>query len=333
MSDDSKDNPPSKLKLSRDLKAQADKEETKAPPSLKLRRKESTNETPPPPPAAAPSTASLSNTPEAPEAPEAQGASEASPPSSSPSSPPPSQKTYDPEKPFGDIIKEGEIKKPKTPPPELPSKPAPRIDDGSGAKVEEAINSLNTEARQSSFLPSILVLLLLLLVLAGAGYGLWKILQAPEAPAPSTASEASTKTAPDSEASGPIQKAKAAIEKVPVADVDAITGETADNESTTAAALTAPDKEAAPAQAVQALPPAHSPINSIEDSKKIVSQYLSSVHVGGVRKGERPMILLDGRSYLLGEVVHPESGLKFDGFRKERLAFRDSHGIVYLKSF
>lgn len=186
-------------------------------------------------------------------------------------------------------------------------------------------------AASSSLLPSVLVLLILLLVLAGAGYGLWKVLQTPEDPAAETTEVTAEAPTEDSNTKkGPIQKAKDAIAKVPVADVEDITGSSAPdlaNEKTI--------EEAPPAETAEATPVVAEtvPIGSAESSKQLVSQYLSGIHIGGVRKGERPMILIQGESFHVGDVVHSETGLKFDGLRDGRLAFRDSHGIVYLKSF
>jgi hypothetical protein len=64
-----------------------------------------------------------------------------------------------------------------------------------------------------------------------------------------------------------------------------------------------------------------------------VTEYLSSVHIGGMRQGERPMVILDGATYQQGDVVQEATGLKFAGFRNGKLAFRDGKEIVYLKSF
>lgn len=305
MSDESKDHPPSKLKLSRDLKAQEAPEADKAPPSIHLRRKEPAEEPPvvaamPTPPVDATST---------------------------------QKADFDPNNPFGDAIKEGEIKKMPRPPPELRSKPAPKMDDGSGAKLEEAIQSLSSDddaGSKNSLFSSIFVILLLLLVLAGAGYGLWKVLQPTEDTPPADTAE--SKPAETASLKGPIQKANDAIAKVPVADVEAITADSPPAEVPMDVPVDVRlEAERAKAETTRAKPVAR--IGSIESSKQSVSQYLSGIHIGGVRKGDRPMILIEGQSYHLGDVVQPETGLKFDGLRDGRLAFKDSHGIVYLKSF
>jgi len=325
MSDDPKDNPPAKLKLSRDLKARDEPKTGETPPSMKLKRKEP-----------APATADAAKAP-----PPAEPKKDPAPttPSSTSAGGAAEKPGYDPDNPFGGTVQQGEIKKNSRPPPELPSEPAPKIEEGSGAKVEAAIDSLSQKgpkgqegqkegeaARKSHLLPSIIVLLVLLLVLAGAGYGLWKVLQSP---ADSGASGTAAAPAPESEPpkKGPIQKAKDAIAKVPLADVDAITAQEAPEPPAEKAQTgSGPVEESAPPA-----PPATT--NSIEANKQSVAQYLSGIHIGGVRKGGRPMILIGGRSFQVGDLVQTETGLKFDGLRDGKLAFRDSHGIIYLKSF
>lgn len=251
-----------------------------------------------------------------------------------------------------DLIKEGEIKEASSPPPELPSKPAPRIDDGSGAKVEAAIQSMQASAceelRQETgeapcskhtFRTSILVLLLLLLVLIGAGYGLWRVLQSP-AEAEATPANPTAAATTETPIKGPIQKAREAIASVPVADFHAMTraeipetspAETPPAETPPAEPSPVPRSALSPQDSFAPPPPPSS--SALEASKQEVAQYLSAIHIGGVRQGERPMILIGGESFPVGALVHPETGLKFDGFRNGKLAFRDHHGIVYLKSF
>lgn len=316
MSDDPKGNPPAKLTLSRDLKTEP--EAATSPPAMKLKRKEERPEPAPPT-----------------DTKEPEAISNSSPTSTPTTSDAPAKKSgFDPKDPFGDVIKGGQIKAPSSPPPELPSKPAPRIDDGSGAKVEDAIDSLNSEeeavAAKSSILPSVVVILILLVVLGGAGFGLWKVLQTTSDSDSTEEATASDEAALSGEASPstPIQKAKAAIAQVPVADVDAIISESPTPESTAAISEVATPTEEAPAAAIA---PAAS--GSVEATKQSVSQYLSGIRIGGIRKGERPMVMIEGETFQVGDVVQAETNLKFDGLRDGRLAFRDQNGIVYLKSF
>ena len=367
MSDETKDPRPGKLRLSRDVKAEDEPEAEKAPPSMKLKRKEPAEEPP-----IEPSNESARESVKEP-AKGAPGQADLSPATERELNEDPTvsgserqKPNFDPKNPFGDAIKRGEIEKPNTLSPELPSTPALKIDEDAGAAVEAAIDSLNraekdvSRSGKTQVLPSILILLILLSVLAGAGYGLWKVLQSPadsemvETAAPNTQNTQEVQSAQstqraqaaqesDLSGKGPIQKAKDAIAKVPVADSDLIRGEQSNEGSTqTAEAATQPAQPAQTARPAQAagLEPAdvapaavRSPSVSVEATKQSVAQYLSNVHIGGVRKGDRPMILVNGESFLVGDLVHTETGLKFDGLREGKLAFRDSHGIVYLKSF
>lgn len=294
MSSDDQDTPPKKLGLSRDKSIDADAEKPAPPSGMKLKRKSDTEEPASP----------IQETPQ-------------------PSTPPETEATpsgennedFDPKNPFGDIIKEDEIKKPKGPPPELPSKPHPKIDDGSGAKVEEAIQTLNKpqddqeapqNSEKSSFLASIVVILILLAVLGGAGYGIWKVLLTPEDGVAETEG---------TDSNGPIQKAKDVVAQVNSAKADAEN----EMESFTGEAQNG-------ASAVNAQP-------KVGTNQQIITEYLSSVHIGGMRDGDRPMVILNGTSYRAGDTVQQESGLTFAGFRDGKPAFRDKKGIVYLKSF
>lgn len=326
MSDDSNDNPPSKLKLSRDLKDQVQPEAPQAPPAMKLKRVTQNQEAP----ASAPSSDSQPAD-DAPPAPEAKP-------------------SFDLKNPFGDaikkddVIKKGEIQKPASPPPELASPPTPEVDDGSGAKLEEAISSLEAEEAKNtgkgSLMPSIIVILLLLLIVGGASYGLWKVLQ-PTGTSEDAATAAVADEAPAQQRSkNPIEKAKDAIAKVPVADVETITATKPTREPPQevpddAPPVATPPVATPPSKTLAQVAPSqvNAPTGTLESNKQSVSGYLSTIHIGGVRKGERPMILIEGERFLVGDVVHAETGLKFDGIREGRLAFRDSHGIVYLKSF
>ncbi|WPJ95293.1 hypothetical protein SH580_17870 [Coraliomargarita algicola] len=345
MSEDSKESPPVKLTLSRNLKAKTDPkassttkaEPAKAPPVMKLRRLSEMQET-----AAETSTASaeasIPQTPQkAPEAPQTAARPETARPA------------FDPSNPFGNKIQDTEIKTPaKKATIQPPSQPRPQsiqsnksekpiLDPKSGAMVEEAIHSLNTAEEQNnskhSILPSIIVILILLLVLSAAGYGLWKILQtSSDTEEPAAVSLPSAPTPTNSpQSNNPIEKAKATIATLPIADIDTLTGasteatidsdsEIASNNSESITSAQPPNTYAADKQAS-------------ERDKQAASDYLSNIHIGGVRQGYRPMIIVDGERYNVGDVVQTETGLKFEGLREGRLAFRDQNGIVYLKSF
>lgn len=320
MSSDDQDNPPKKLSLSRDKNVDADTKKSAPAPAMKLRRKSETEEPPAPK-----ETAPVEPAPE-----EAVKASSAL--SSAPSETHETSSRFNPDEPFGGSIKEGEIKE-STPPPISKQKikvkkvevPAPTND--SGSQVEAAVASINqaeeiesSDQGKDSFLPSILVILLLLGVLGAAGYGLWMVLQPAEAGETGEISENNAGT----ESKGPIGKAKDVISKVNSNVADA------DDEVESFSGKSPASK--APKQAPKAVVPQQKAATSgVGESS--VTEYLSSVHVGGMRQGERPMIIIDGAAYQLNDVVHEATGLKFDGFRDGKLAFRDRKGIVYLKSF
>lgn len=322
MSSDDQENPPKKLSLSRDKNADADTEKSAPPPAMKLRRKSETEE-PPAPKVTAPVEPAPEEAAKAPSAPSAP---------SSPSETDEDSSLLNPDDPFSGSIKEGEIKE-ATPPPLSKKKikvkqvevPPPTND--SGSQVEAAVESINqaeetesSDQGKSSFLPSILVILLLLGVLGAAGYGLWMVLQ----PALTGETGEFSDNNAGTESKGPIGKAKDVISKVNsnVADADgeieSFSGKSPDSKTL---------KEAPKA----AVPPQKATTSGVGQSS--VTEYLSSVHVGGMRQGERPMIIIDGTAYKPNDVVNEATGLKFDGFRDGKLAFRDRKGIVYLKSF
>ncbi|MGJ8638160.1 MAG: hypothetical protein ACSHYA_02100 [Opitutaceae bacterium] len=64
-----------------------------------------------------------------------------------------------------------------------------------------------------------------------------------------------------------------------------------------------------------------------------VTQYLSSIHIDGVRTGSKPKVMIDALSYNIGTVLDEATGLSFEGVRDGKLLFKDRNGILYLKSF
>ena len=101
MSDQSKDNPPSKLKLSRDLQAPEGPRSEQTPPAIKLRLSTSTEE---PPPGSATPSLSVRDEPAA-------------------------KAIFYPINPFDDRIKQSEIKALQRTAPELPSEPVPQLSE------------------------------------------------------------------------------------------------------------------------------------------------------------------------------------------------------------
>lgn len=253
------------------------------------------------------------------------------------------ERPFDPENPFAGI----EIKKPKVKrqPPELPSKPAPVENDGSGRKVEEAIEQIGDDNKSHNILTSIIVIVILLALLGGSGYGLYYLLRSPAESAKATAAseemepEATSNEAEEKSGNppdGPIAKARAAVTKKEnsgstLEEVTASTAETKPDEPQ------AEDKlEAEPAEPSVTTTEVNTeaPTPSIDSSQtNLVSEFLQSAHIGGVRTGDRPKLLLNGKSYNQGDLVDADTGLRFIGFRDKKLAFRDAQGVVYIKSF
>ena len=306
MTEEKKDSPPPKLRLSREPKdvtpepPPADDPKAEPKPDLKLRRPESEE-------AAAP---------------------------------PPEDRPFDPENPFAGI----DVKKPgdKRQPPELPSKPPPVDNDGSGRKVEEAIGQIGDEKKKHGILISIIILLILLAILGGSAYGLYYLLRSPAEKAEATTATTKEPVVEPAEKesggllSGPIEKARAVIGKKAEVDADleeaqrpgpaaqapsASTAETAE----TAVPADSPEKPAAPKTEARA--------SAIDSSRTdAVSGFLQNAHIGGVRTGDRPKLILNGQSYNQGDLVDADTGLRFIGFRDKKLAFRDAQGVVYIKS-
>jgi len=339
MTEENKDSTPAKLRLTpkpKDHKAEAQSGEGNEPkPDLKLKRP---SERPQSPVSEAPK-------PEAPK-PVNSPAEEPTPPierptqAEKPSVQPTDERPFDPENPFAGI----DIKKPNTesadrPPPELPSKPAPSQKDGSVRKVEEAIDRIGDEKKNHAILTSLIVIGILIAILGGAGYGLYYILNSP---AETTAADsrpeqqtAAEDNGEDSEGllSGPIAKAKATIATIPDSgdwqeekeEATSIVAEKTveqelSNHEPEAAGTSVRDSEASP-------PPMDS---SKTDS---ISEFLQNAHIAGVRTGDRPKLILNGKNYNKGDLIDPDKGLRFIGIREKKLAFRDARGVVYIKSF
>lgn len=229
-------------------------------------------------------------------------------------------------------------------------------------------NAATVQKERHSILPSLIVVSLLFLLLGASGFGLWKILASPEAAEPSGGSErvGASEDSPAADkvkGSGPknpIERAKETIATVPKLDMDALSGkaEPATIEPTPKVQptpvvkptpkveptpriqapqaanqqITAPEINSVPRAASAPAVPAESTA-AVERTKATVSGFLSSLHIGGMRQGDRPMILIDGRAHTVGDTVQTETGLKFDGFRNGKLAFIDQNDILYLKSF
>lgn len=216
----------------------------------------------------------------------------------------------------------------RPPGPELtgtaPTKPAENLQAAPKDELEEKINALDEKiepartqpASSDTFLFSILTLAVFAVLIGGAGYGIWAILKEPSADSTSESASPSENNEP----SNLIDKARATIAKIPVADIDQIKGETQ-------------TKTPSDEQNLADTPIAPSTTPSISDNKQAVSKYLSGIHIDGSRKGDNPAVMIGGKLYGVGDMIEEKTGLKFAGFRNAKLAFEDSNGIVYLKSF
>ncbi len=351
MTEENKDATPPKLRLSRrtkedDAEAQASSPEPEPKPDLKLKRPtedpaqfENKKED------AAPESPGKPVEPAPPKQPTGQQV-----PPGKPSTHAAGERSYDPENPFADI----EIKQPKKEateqaPPELPGKPAPSQNDESDRKFEEAVDRIGESPKSHGVLTSLIVITLLLAILGGAGYGLYYILSNPSEATENTAepdankaAAASTETSDDAPERGPIAKARETIANLPDSEAwrdakDETTASEAEQKTgkdvqekapkpdeATEAATAAPEAEAEPAPE----PP------TIDASRTdSISEFLQTAHVGGVRTGDQPKLILNGQSYNKGDLIDADNGLRFIGIRDGKIAFRDTQGVVYIKSF
>lgn len=179
-------------------------------------------------------------------------------------------------------------------------------------KIENTVNQMEEGNKSSSMLTSFIVIILLLGILGGAGYGLYYLFNASEGTADSSAEESADA---QNEASGPISKAKEAISKVPGAESIPTGLDTTATDAGSGAGGT------------------QAKAGTTTAGQSTVSEFLKNAHIGGVRTGERPMLILNGQSYMPGATVNEEYDLRFIGFVDEKLAFRDNQNIVYVKSF
>lgn len=240
----------------------------------------------------------------------------------------------------------------------LPTDVPARIQEQEEEQQEEDATDTSEEvSKRKGLLISIIVILLLLGILGGSGYGLYYLLMSsektPDAPTPTPAANivkaskqepeaSSEQTTSKSTLSQPIAKAKAVVTKIQDQDPEA-----AWKESEEVSAPAPPLSEAHPEVE---LPPSESTTHPQppEDLKpapaaptpqvhsnltNAVSAFLQKAHIGGVRTGERPKLILNGSSYDQGDLIDSKTGLRFIGLRDKKIAFQDAQGTVYVKSF
>lgn len=157
--------------------------------------------------------------------------------------------------------------------------------------------------------------------------------------------------------SQPIAKARAVVAKIQDQDPEEAWQESAEPPPT-ATPIASPPSEARPEVALspsRALPEVNSSPSvaatrnqPAEDQKpesaaqptpvdtkltNTVSEFLQKAHIGGVRTGQQPKLILNGSGYDQGDLIDPATGLRFLGLRDKKLAFQDAQGTVYVKGF
>ncbi|MGB0743849.1 MAG: hypothetical protein ACPGSB_04920, partial [Opitutales bacterium] len=190
----------------------------------------------------------------------------------------------------------------------------------------------------NGLLTSFIVIALLLALLGGSGFGLYYILRAPQdAPTASSENNIAPENEPESKGliSNSITKAKATIASVQETG-DSVLESIKEKEPSPEPEMIEPAANIsanipAVVTAVEEPEPPEPPVSTVESNE--VSDFLQNAHIGGVRTGARPMLILNGDSYTQDDLVHPDFGLRFIGFRDEKLAFRDDEGIIYVRSF
>ena len=197
-------------------------------------------------------------------------------------------------------------------PPPLVQSPAPRISEPVAKKVDETVRRMPSPPKKDNPLGSILIIAALLLILAAAGGGIWLLLSGDET---TVSEEEATPLEPSP--TNPVERAKTTIATVPEHNLDAML----EVEAT-------PRMPEASVQVAEELKP-----TQLENHKESVSQYLQTVHIGGLRTGVRARIMLDGKNYDLNDMVDDATGLTFIGTRDQKLRFKDRNGVIYVKSF
>ena len=263
---------------------------------------------------------------------------------------------------------EKEIAPAKTPPP-LPAQETVPLEEPPAEDLEEAVRHTAGGPGSTSSSPwlSVIIVVILFAILGGSGLGLWYVLKAPgerptevtESERPVDESDASADQSEGNLMTKSIARAKEAVESVPTDALDEVTSveppspeqtpppqeDTVDSVKRTTtppappsqtsedpAKSTEPEPEPGPTTATAGRK-IEEPGSVDQTLVQAVSAYLSKVHIGGVRSGERPMVIIDDESYTPGDVVEPETGLRFSGIRNGKLAFTDENTVVYLKSF
>lgn len=225
----------------------------------------------------------------------------------------------------------------KAAPPPIPQ-PSPQESpqqDKAAPAVEKNFDHLDsgTSSKKDTF-SGLLIIIALLMILGAAAAGIFWVLKAPSGEtdnAPTTTEEATTTAA---QPANPIERAREAIDKVPVATVPEIKSTPV---STPPPAITPPPVTTEPPAITQ--PPIipqeipAQPTAPVSGLQQAVTQFLADAHIGGVRTGSSPRVTIGGETYNAGEVIDDDLNLTFEGIQDGRLLFKDGNGVHYLKSF
>jgi len=224
-------------------------------------------------------------------------------------------------------------------PAETPARSVP--DSPQISQVSAPDESLSEpSSHNNSIGSSLLMIAALILVLGGGGYAIWMVLT--EGPAgmsyatPAAESQSATQAQADStdKPLNPIEKAKAALAKIPFLQTEEVINAGAssvDTEKTEAI-----QTDLAPVQnnaAVDAAVSTTAATTSGENGKQTAATFLANAHIDGVRSGSNPRVMLNGDNFIIGDIIDSTTGLKFIGIQDQKLLFRDRNGIVYGKSF
>ncbi len=228
------------------------------------------------------------------------------------------------------------------PPPPIPKRVAPPPTPQAAPQAEpidSTLEQLEGSQKSNSTLISILMFFVLFLILAAAGGGIWWVLRAPadsETPNTATVTSDTTVSAPVAtpDQATPIARAKAAIASVPVAEVPDFS--VVPVTPAQPAPLAQPQPQVAPPQAAHQKierPAPQRPARASSELQQTVTAFLADIHIGGVRSGTNPRVMINGESYNPGDLIDETTGLTFAGIKDGRLLFKDRNGIYYAKSF
>lgn len=182
------------------------------------------------------------------------------------------------------------------------------------AHFSEQMDTLEP-AGKSSHLLSIALIGVLLLILVAAVAGIWYVLKdKPESA--QTEAIAETKPASDETAKGPIGKSKEILSNAPADETPELNA--AQNVAQEAPSAVTEEPEI---------------VSEAADLKPMVTRFLNSAHIGGMRTGSNPRVMINEITYHVGDVVDANTELTFQGIRENRLLFRDKQGVYYTKSF